>query len=154
MTDSFPLDVQRQRMLASLGPLLSFAGIFAHPVATTILPFLLFLFLRNRDQPLARDAALRTADFAFSMNLWLLILGFAVSALEHIPVTAPLVPAQARTLIAAAVLLYFFVLVVVAFIQGLRGREFRYPLSFRFAERVFAALEKRAAGGGHAGEKG
>jgi uncharacterized Tic20 family protein len=147
------LEIRRRRMLASLAPMLSFAGTFAHPVATTILPFVLFLFLRNRGDAMPRDSALRTADFAFSMNLWLLILQFAVAALRHIPATARVVPEQANAAVAALVLVVFFAFLIVGFVQASRGREFRYPLSFRLAERIFAALEKRATGGGEAGEK-
>ncbi len=133
---------QNERMLAALAPLLAAAGALVYPAASTLLPFVLFLFLRGRDLPLARDAALRTADLAFSVYLALTVIGLGISALWSMETTAALVPAGAITLVTAAVLLYFFVVLAIALVMALLGRGFRYPLSFRLAERILGVLEK------------
>ncbi len=86
---------QNERMLAALAPLLAAAGALVYPAASTLLPFVLFLFLRGRDLPLARDAALRTADLAFSVYLALTVIGLGISALWAMETTAALVPAGA-----------------------------------------------------------
>jgi uncharacterized Tic20 family protein len=94
--------------------------------------------------PFAALAALRAADFAFSIYLWHVIASLVLAALAAFAATAGLVTRDTMTVVTAALLLYFLVSLVVGLVQALRGRAFRYLLSFRLAERVFAALHKRA----------
>jgi hypothetical protein len=132
-------------MLNGLAPLFAAAGFVAtpaNPVGSTLAPFLLFLFLRNRKYPVATSHALRTADFAFSMHIYLLLAKFGVSLLYALG-GAWTPPDGTMTVVVAAFLIYFAGMIIADFVQGLRGLEFRYPLSFRMAERVFEALERR-----------
>jgi hypothetical protein len=138
-------ETRKQRLLAGLAPLFCIAGFFAtpaNPVGSTLAPFLLFLFLRRRDYPTATSHALRTADFAFSMNIYWLLAQYGVHALGLIGGSFTPGP---NLLLRLGFLLfaYFMAMLVVDFVQGLRGREFKYPLSFRMAERIFVAMERR-----------
>lgn len=138
----------RERTIASMGPLLSVAGALVTPVASTLAPFVLFLFVRNRGLPFARLHALRAADFAFSIYLWLLILGFGLAGLAGLFPQLQALGSQASHLaVARGLVLGYLLLMVIGLVQALRGRPIRYVLSFRLAERVFLILERRAGAG-------
>jgi uncharacterized Tic20 family protein len=135
---------RRERQLAALGPLLAAAGVFVHPVASTIMPFVVYVAIRNRNLPFAALSALRAADLAFSIYLWHVIASLVLAALGAFEVTAGLASRQTMTIVTAALLLYFLVSLGIGLVLALRGRGFRYLLSFRLAERVFGALQKTA----------
>jgi hypothetical protein len=133
----------RERQLAALSPLVCAATAFIHPVATTIVPFVLYLFMRNRPNPLAATYALRTADLAFTLQLVLILTDLLLVALSSMEATADFVDLRIKTIIVAVVLSYFFISLAYAVVQGFRGITIRYLFSFRLAERVFGALQNR-----------
>jgi hypothetical protein len=133
----------KERQLAALSPLVCAATAFIHPVATTIVPFVLYLFLRKRPEPFAATYALRTADLAFTLQLLLILLDLVLLALLSMEATAGIVDLRIKTIVLVVLLSYFFISLAYAVVQGFRGRTIRYLVSFRLAERVFAALQGR-----------
>ena len=78
---------QQEKHYAALAPIMALAGVFAHPVASTLLPLILFFFFNWKQMSFARLVALRAADLAFSMQviiflssvlLMVYLLGFAL----------------------------------------------------------------------------
>ena len=139
----------RERQIASLGPLFSIAGLFAVPAASTLAPFVLFLFLRRRNLPFAMQHALRAADFAFSIHLLALLAGMGITLLGVL--LGEKLPLAPEAMIRGAGLFFlgaFFGLMLVGWIQSLRGKPMKYLLSFRLAERIFDALARRGASNG------
>ena len=66
-----------QRSYMALAPLSSLAGIFINPLASTITPFILFFIFRN-SRPAVSKVALQTADLAFSIQLWIMLISLAL----------------------------------------------------------------------------
>ena len=61
----------------ALAPLSSIAGIFIHPLASTITPLVLYFIFRNK-RPQVAKVALQTADLAFSIQLWIMLISLAL----------------------------------------------------------------------------
>ena len=139
------LDFQ-ERQYAALAPSLALAGIFIHPVASTLIPFVMFLIYRQLQKGFAGETALRTADLAFSIQIWIMLTSLGVMlAMSSNAITT----GQAESLQRAAtvlVLAYFVVSLIIAGVQAFRGQSFKHWLSFRLAERVFSALQKPKQG--------
>jgi hypothetical protein len=133
----------KERQLAALSPLVCAATAFIHPVATTIVPFVLYLFLRKRPEPFAATYALRTADLAFTLQLVLILTDLLLVVLLSMEATAEFVDLRVKTIMIVILLSYFFISLAYAVVQGFRGITIRYLFSFRLAERVFAALQGR-----------
>ena len=132
----------QERQYAALAPLLAFAGIFAHPVASTVLPLILFFLFRWWNKPHAAILALRTADLAFTVQLSIIISSLLLLLyMSFMPL--PEVWAQRiMTIITMVFLSYFVISLILAIVLGIRGEVIKYWISFRIAERVFAALNK------------
>lgn len=144
---STPISV-RERQIASLGPLFSVAGLFAVPAASTLAPFILFLFLRKRSLPFATQHALRAADLAFSIHLLVLVTGLGLMLLAALfPGQLPFAPEAMTRGLGLFFLAAYLSLMVVGWIQALRGKPIRYVISFRLAERIFDALGRRGTQG-------
>jgi uncharacterized Tic20 family protein len=137
-----PVPARTERQLAALGPLLAAAGAFVHPVASTLLPFVLYTAVRSRSLPFAGLAALRAADLAFSIYLWHVIASLLLVTSSHFQATAWLATRDNMAMMTAALLIYFFVSLAIGLIQALRGKQLRYVLSFSVAERVLGAVRR------------
>lgn len=126
----------RKCLPAGLGPVLSAAGVFIHPIAITLLPFIIFLLTRNRPDNSVSLAALRATDFAFSVYLFFFLKDLVIFFLATIQATAHLAT-QGNVHLVTSVLLYFLLtMLAVGTLQAVRCKPFRYPLSFRLAERI------------------
>ena len=65
--------IQQEKHYAALAPIMALTGVFAHPAASTVLPLILFFIFRWRNMEFAKLVALRAADLAFSVQLYLVI---------------------------------------------------------------------------------
>lgn len=133
---------QKEKHYAALAPLLSLAGIFAHPIASIIIPLILFFIFYWRRLELAQTIALRTADLAFSVMLFLVVTDLLLLAYVSV---YPTTQDQAHTIgkiKTFAILVYMIGYLIAATIQALRGKTIRFYLSLRIAERVFIAVNK------------
>jgi uncharacterized Tic20 family protein len=135
--------VQQEKHYAALAPILALMGLFIHPMASTILPLVLFFIFYWLRREAAQLVALRTADLVFTVQLfraviWLL---FTVS-INFIPTTAN-TALRIDTAIIIVVLIFLVASLIYGAVQTLRGKEFKYPLSLRIAERVYNAVTKK-----------
>ena len=66
-----------QRSYMALAPLSSLAGIFINPLASTVTPLILF-FIFRKSRPQVSKVALQTADLAFSIQLWIMLISLSL----------------------------------------------------------------------------
>ena len=135
MTDT-DINDRNTRLLAGLGPVLSAMGVFIHPAATILLPFALHLFTRKRPDTLVSLSALRAADLAFSVYIWLTLKDLVLIGMSRVESLAHYATEANHSLITVLLLAYLLISLTAGFVQAMRGRLFRYPLSFRIAERI------------------
>ena len=134
--------IQQEKQYAALAPIMALAGVFAHPAASTILPLILFFIFNWRKLNFARLVALRAADLAFSVQLYLIVASALLVAIIYFN---PMTDQQAHsiysniTLVAVA---YLIISLGVATIQSFREKAFKHVLSLKIAERVFFARSK------------
>lgn len=125
-----------QRSYMALAPLSSLAGIFINPLASTVAPFILFFIFRN-SRPEVSKVALQTADLAFSIQLWIMLISLALMlgiSLEWIVASdAKQIMGQATSII----LIMFVVSLLFAVYQALNAKSCSHIFSFKIAERVF-----------------
>ncbi len=132
----------KQRQYMALGPLLALAGIFINPIASTIAPLVLYFIFRTK-RPNIATIALRTADLAFSTQLWLVLisLAFMLAISMNLVVTADV--QQMMTMATMIILSIFVVSLAMAIYQAFKGKVYKYLFSFRIAERVLNPVDKR-----------
>jgi len=131
-----------QRSYMALAPLSSLAGIFINPFASTIAPFILFFVFRN-SRPAVSKVALQTADLAFSIQLWIMLISLVLMlgiSLDWVHVNdAKQIMGQATSVI----LILFVVSLLFAVYQALNSRGCTHIFSFKIAERVFNLVNSR-----------
>lgn len=109
---------QKERTLASLVHLLSFAGLIV-PFGHVLGPLVLWLVKRN-DYPGFFDTnGKESVNFQISMTLYLFVAGVLLLALIGI-------------LLLPAVIIVDIVLVIIAAVKANQGELYRYPLAIRF----------------------
>jgi len=133
----------KQAQYMMLAPLLALAGIFIDPIASTVAPLVLYFIFRN-SRPNVGLIALRTADLAFSVQLWIVLisLGFMLGISTNL-----FTPAEVRPMMATAtmiILAIFVVSLTVATYQAFRVKVYKYLFSFRIAERVLGLVKPAA----------
>ena len=131
-----------QRSYMALAPLSSLAGIFINPLASTITPLILY-FIFRKSRPMVSKVALQTADLAFSVQLWIMLISLALMlgiSLDWIVANdAKQIMGQATSII----LIVFVVSLLFAVYQALNGRGCTHIFSFKIAERVFNLINTR-----------
>lgn len=139
-----PNQDNKQRSYLALAPLTSLAGIFISPLASTAPPLILF-FIFSNSRPQVAKVALQTADLAFSIQLWIMLISLSLMlgiSLDWLNA------AQAREIMGTAtsvILVIFVVSLLFALYQALNGRTCTHLFSFKIAERVFNLVNKRNA---------
>jgi len=134
----------KQRSYMALAPLTSLAGIFIDPLASTASPLILFFLFRN-SRPKVAKAALQTADLAFSIQLWIILISLSLMlgiSLDWLNAN------QAKEIMGTAtlvILLVFVVSLLYALYQAFNARTCTHLFSFKIAERVFNLVNKRNA---------
>ncbi len=131
-----------QRSYMALAPLSSLAGIFINPLASTVTPLILYFIFRN-SRPAVSKVALQTADLAFSIQLWIMLISLALMlgiSLDWI------VASDAKEMMGIAtsvILIIFVVSLLFALYQAINGRSCTHIFSFKIAERVFNLINTR-----------
>ncbi len=124
-----------QSAYMALGPVTALAGIFIQPLASTLLPLMLYFLFRKSRETAAR-VALQTADLAFSIQLWIVLASLGIMlaiSMNWIDMQ------QSRQLMEQATLLLvvlFVISLTYALFKAFQGKTCRHWLSFRIAERV------------------
>ncbi|MGD8925203.1 MAG: DUF4870 domain-containing protein [Thioalkalispiraceae bacterium] len=135
--------VQQEKHYAALAPILALAGIFAHPVASTVLPLILFFIFYWRRMELAQLVAIRAADLAFTVQLFMVVISLLFAGYFSLYPTSEQSAHRLVTYTTVIVLIFMIVSLLVATVQAFRGKAFKYVLSLRIAERVFNAVSKK-----------
>lgn len=138
---------RKESQYAALAPLLAFAGIFIHPVASTLLPLMLYFLFAKLSRNDAACLSLRTADLAFSIWLYKFILSAIPIVMTFFFPVNTQTANELNYLATMALLLFLTASLLVAFVQALRGKIISYPFSFRMAERLLRNLGKAGPGG-------
>jgi len=133
---------RKQRSYMALAPLTSLAGIFISPLASTAPPLILF-FLFSKRRPKVAKVALQTADLAFSIQLWIMLISLALMlgiSIEWINAN------QAKEMMGTATIIILAIFVISLFFalyQAINGRSCTHFFSFKIAERVFNLVNKK-----------
>ncbi len=126
----------------ALAPLSSLAGIFIDPIASTLAPFILYFIFRNKREKVAR-VALQTADLAFSMQLWIVLVSLALMLGISMNLVTPAQSQQMMVIATLSILGLFIISLLTGLFHTLNGQSCRYYLSFRLAERVLELISKK-----------
>jgi len=132
----------KQRQYMALAPLASLAGIFIDPLASTIAPLLLYFIFRNK-QPNAGITALRAADLAFSIQLWIVLISLILMLGISINVVSTSQTQQMMGIATTLILVIFMVSLLYAAYQAFTGKMCTYIISFKIAERVLGLVDKK-----------
>jgi len=132
----------KQRQYMALAPFVSLAGIFIHPVASTIAPLILFFIFRN-SRPNVGTISLRTADMAFSIQLWIMLISLALMLGISMNMITANDAREMMNMATITILVIFVVSLAIAIYQAFNGKVYKYLFSFRIAERVFSLVSKR-----------
>ena len=136
-------DNKKQKSYMALAPITSLAGIFIHPLASTVTPLILF-FIFNKRRPKVTKAAIQTADLAFSIQLWIMLISLFLSlgiSLSWINANEAREMMDMATMIILAI---FVVSLFFAIYQAFNGRTCTHLFSFKIAERVMKLVDKKA----------
>jgi hypothetical protein len=133
---------QQQKQYAALAPIMAMAGVFAHPAASTVLPLLLYFIFRWRNMDFAGLVALRTADIAFSVLLFLMLASMLLTLyLNYNPMPQNEIQGIIRFLTLVTVG-YLIISLGIGIVQAFRGKAINYFLSLRIAERILTVTSK------------
>lgn len=134
--------INQEKHYAALAPVMALAGVFAHPLSSAILPLILFFIFNWRNMDFARLVALRAADLAFSVQLFLILASALLAAyMSFYPMTIQQAHAITSNITLAAVI-YLIISFVAGTIQAFRGSAFKYILSLKIAERFLLTTSK------------
>ncbi len=132
----------QEQKYAALAPILSLAGMFALPIASTLLPILLFFIFYWQKQAFASRVAIRAADLSFSIQLYIFLGSFLIIGFSHIQPIAETTAQRVMTGLTLVLLIYLVVSLVIAAVQAFRGQAFSYILSLKIAERILNHFQK------------
>jgi len=134
----------KQRQYMALAPLLSLAGIFINPLASTLAPLILFFIFRTKRANVAK-MALRTADLAFSIQLWIILISLVLMLGVSLNIITTNETQQMMAMATSIILLVFIGSLLFAAYKAFNGIICKHLLSFKIAERVFGLVDKRSS---------
>jgi len=134
---------QTDKKFAALAPLMAIAGIFAHPVASTVLPLLVFFIFYWRKMEQAQLIALRAADLAFTAQMFIVMMSLLFAGFISLYSSIQFNIHQLFTLVTILVLVYVIGSLLTATIMAFRGKTFNHFLSLKLSERIYIALSKK-----------
>ena len=111
-TYEVPAQSRKMAMLGDLSAFITFVGI-----PSLVGPLVVWLF--NRDDPFVEEQAKDALNFNISFLIYGIVAGFSIILLIGL-------------LALPAVLITWFVLVIVASIRAANGENYRYPLTIKF----------------------
>ena len=80
--------IQQEKHYAALAPILALMGLFIHPMASTILPLILFFIFYWLGREAAQLVALRTADLVFTVQLFRAVIWLLFTVgINYVPTT-------------------------------------------------------------------
>jgi uncharacterized Tic20 family protein len=133
---------RKERQYMALAPLTSLAGIFINPLASTITPLILFFIFRQRRPDVAK-VALQTADLAFSIQLWIMLISLTLMLGISLDIIVANEARDMMNLSTKIILVIFVVSLFFALYQAVIGKTCSHIISFKIAERVFNMIENK-----------
>jgi len=134
---------QQEKNYAALAPLMAITGVFAHPVASTVLPLILFFIFYWRKMELAQLIALRAADLAFTAQLFMVTVSLIFAGVLSLYQITKQDAHNIFILTTIVVLIYMIVSLLIGTVQAFRGKAFKYFLSLKIAERIYTAVSNK-----------
>lgn len=134
---------EKQRSYAALAPVLAIAGVFVHPMASAILPLIMFLIFHRSGKVDASTIALRSADLVFTGQLLIIIGSLVISLMYNVLAITATLAQQIYLSMSVLILVYLVISLFYAAVMAFRGRVISHVFSFRLAERVFTAYQAR-----------
>lgn len=126
----------------ALAPVTALAGIFINPLASTLAPLILFFIFRSK-RPEVAKMALRTADLAFSVQLWIVLISLAFMLGISLNLVSTNEVQQMMGMATMIILVLFVISLGIAIYQAFKGNVYRYLFSFRIAERVLKLVDNK-----------
>ncbi|VAW90886.1 hypothetical protein MNBD_GAMMA21-620 [hydrothermal vent metagenome] len=133
----------QEKKYAALAPLMAITGVFAHPVASTVLPLIVFFIFYWRKMELAQLIALRAADLAFTAQMFIVTVSLLLLGVIYLYPPAQLDTRQIFTLTTFILLIYVILSLLIGTVQAFRGKAFTYTLSLKIAERIYNAVSTK-----------
>ena len=131
-----------KRKYMALPPLAALAGIFINPFASTVAPLVLYFIFRTSRTDVAKTA-LRTADLAFSIQLWIVLISLSLLLGISLNLVTTNETQQMMSLATVILLAVYVISLLYAAFQAFNGKSCQYFFSFKIAERVFDLVSKR-----------
>jgi len=120
---------------AALVPLLTLAAALVHPVASTLVPLIAFFIFHKLKREHERLIALRTADLAFTAQIYILLANLVIGAMVYFQQMSGNDAAQFYSLLTFVIIIYLVIMLVYGMVQALRGLIPGYILSLKLGER-------------------
>jgi len=133
----------KQRSYMALAPLSALAAIFINPMACILIP-LIFFFIFRSSRPNVAKVALQTADLAFSIQLWIVLISLALLLGISLDI---IITDDAENIMATStsiILAIFVSSLIIAAYKAIKGQACKHFFSFKVAERVLKLTEKAA----------
>lgn len=134
---------QQQKQYAALAPILALCGIFVDPMASTLLPLMLFFIFFWRHKDFASQVALRSADLTFTVQLLIILASLFLSLFIALKPITDISAQHIMTVTTFFLLGYMIISLLIATGMAFRGTAYKHWFSFRLAERIFTTLHKR-----------
>jgi len=132
----------KQQSYMALAPLAALAGIFINPLASTLAPLVIYFIFRHKRAEVAKTA-LRTADLAFSVQLWIILFSLVLMLGISLEMIATNETQQMMVVATSIILIVYVASLAYAAFQAFNGKICKHFFSFKIAERVFTLVEKR-----------
>ena len=135
-------DNNKQRSYMALAPLASLAGIFINPLASTAVPLIIY-FIFSSQRPKVAKVALQTADLAFSIQLWIMLISLSLMLGISVDWLNANEAKEIMSTATSVILVIFIVSLVFALYQAVNGRTCSHLFSFKIAERVLTLVNNK-----------
>jgi len=132
-----------QRSYMALAPLSSLAGIFINPLASTVAPLILYFIFRSQ-RPKVAKVALQTADLAFSIQLWIVLVSLTLMLGISLDMIVANDAKEMMGLATSAILVIFVVSLLYATYKAINGQGCSHFISFKISERIFNLIGNRS----------
>jgi len=133
----------KHRSYMALAPLSALAAIFINPLACTIIPLILFFIFRS-SRPKVAEVALRTADLAFSIQLWMMLISLFLLLGISVDFITPQEAKEITSTATLVVILLFIASLLIATYKAIKGQSYSHIFSFKIAEKVLKLTSKAA----------
>lgn len=126
----------------ALAPILSLAGIFISPYASTLPPLILYFLFSSR-RPMVAKVALQTADLAFSIILWIWLISLSLGMANTLNWLTGNEVKQIWSMATSTIILIFVISLFYAIYKAYKGHGCTHFFSFKIAERVLNVVNNK-----------